>query len=58
MLAKIETLTKEGYAARLTEQLDEIVEEMIYSASEIVYDLEVDQPELADKFYEYVKSNI
>ena len=57
-LAKIETLTKEGYEAKLTEQLDEIVDEMIYSASEIVYDLEVDQPELADRFYEYVKSNI
>ena len=56
-LARIETLTKEGYETKLTEQLDEIVDEMIYSASEIVYDLEVDQPELADKFYEYVKRN-
>ena len=57
-LVKIETLTKEGYSARLKEQMDEIIEEMIYSASEIVYDLEVDQPELADKFYDYVQSNI
>lgn len=38
--------------------MDEIIDEMIYSASDIVYDLEVEQPELADKFYEYVKSNI
>jgi len=58
VLVKIETLTKEKYSARLMEQMDDIVEEMIYSASEIVYDLEVDQPELADKFYDYVKSNI
>ena len=58
VLVKIETLTREGYAEKLVSQMDEIVEEMIYSASEIVYDLEVDQPELADKFYDYVKSNI
>ena len=58
ILAKIDTLTREEYAEKLQSQLDEIVDEMIYSASEIVYDLEVDQPELADKFYEYVKSNM
>ncbi len=57
-LVKIETLTRAEYTEKLLSQKEEIIDEMIYSASEIVYDLEVDQPELADKFYEYVKSNI
>ena len=58
VLVKIDTLTREGYTEKLQSQMDEIIDEMIYSASDIVYDLEVEQPELADKFYEYVKSNI
>ena len=58
VLVKIDTLTREGYTEKLRSQMDEIIDEMIYSASDIVYDLEVEQPELADKFYEYVKSNI
>ena len=58
VLVKIDTLTREGYTEKLRSQMDEIIDEMIYSASDIVYDLEVEQPALADKFYEYVKSNI
>ena len=51
-------LNSPGFTEKLRSQMDEIIDEMIYSASDIVYDLEVEQPELADKFYEYVKSNI